>query len=81
MSADKKLLRNATKFVAPYRVTEGKGFRLRDFDPEDTGGIQSEAKPEAKEMLARGIQYLAEYQDKLYALGGPAGIPGDGCSG
>jgi len=67
MSADKKLLRNATKFVAPYRVTEGKGFRLRDFDPEDTGGIQSEAKPEAKEMLARGIQYLAEYQDKLYA--------------
>jgi len=67
MPADKKVLRNATKFVAPYRVTEGKGFRLRDFDPGDTGGIQSEAKPEAKEMLATGIQWLAEYQDKLYA--------------
>ena len=67
MPADKKVLRNVTKFVAPYRVTEGKGFRLRDFDPGDTGGIQSEAKPEAKEMLARGIQWLAECQDKLYA--------------
>ena len=67
MPADKKVLRNVTKFVAPYRVTEGKGFRLRDFDPGDTGGIQSEAKPEAKEMLATGIQWLAEYQDKLYA--------------
>jgi PPK2 family polyphosphate:nucleotide phosphotransferase len=67
MPADKKVLRNAARFVAPYRVTNGKGFRLRDFDPGDTGGIQSEAKPEAKEMLARGIQYLAECQDKLYA--------------
>jgi PPK2 family polyphosphate:nucleotide phosphotransferase len=48
-------------------VTKGKGFRLRDFDPGDTRGIQSEAKPEAKEMLATGIQWLSEYQDKLYA--------------
>jgi PPK2 family polyphosphate:nucleotide phosphotransferase len=67
MSTDKKILRNISRFVAPYRVTKGKGFRLRDFDPADTGGIQSEAKPEAKEMLATGIQWLSESQEKLYA--------------
>ena len=67
MSINKKVSRNASRFVAPYRVTTGNGFRLRDFDPGDTRGIQSEAKPEAKEMLATGVQFLAESQDKLYA--------------
>jgi PPK2 family polyphosphate:nucleotide phosphotransferase len=67
MPADNKILRNISRFIAPYRVTGGKGFRLRDFDPADTHGLQSEAKPEAKEMLATGIQWLSEYQDKLYA--------------
>ena len=67
MSINKKVLHDASRFVAPYRVTTGNGFRLRDFDPGDTRGIQSEAKPEAKEMLATGVQFLAESQDKLYA--------------
>jgi len=67
MSINKKVLHDASRFVAPYRVTKGNGFRLRDFDPGDTRGIQSEAKPEAKEMLATGVQFLAESQDKLYA--------------
>jgi PPK2 family polyphosphate:nucleotide phosphotransferase len=67
MSINKKVSRHASSFVAPYRVTNGNGFRLRDFDPGDTRGIQSEAKPEAKEMLATGVQLLAESQDKLYA--------------
>ena len=48
-------------------MTKDRGFRLRNFDPGDTRGIQSEAKPEAKEMLATGVQLLAEAQDKLYA--------------
>ena len=67
MSISKQVARDASRFVAPYRVTKDKGFRLRDFDPGDTRGIQSEAKPEAKEMLATGVQLLAEAQDKLYA--------------
>ncbi len=55
------------RFVAPYRVEKGKGFRLSDFDPSDTGGLGSKQKPKAKELLARGVHWLAAAQDKLYA--------------
>ena len=55
------------RLVDPYRVVKGKGFRLKDFDPADTGGLGSEDKPGAKELLARGVEWLAEEQDKLYA--------------
>jgi len=55
------------KLIAPYRVTRGKGFRLKDTDPGDTGPLGSESKAEAREMLARGVDWLAEEQDKLYA--------------
>ncbi|MCX7892216.1 MAG: polyphosphate kinase 2 family protein [Burkholderiales bacterium] len=63
----REILERVREFVAPYRVTSGKGFRLKDFDPGDTGGLKSEAKPEAAEWLARGVQWLAEEQEKLYA--------------
>lgn len=55
------------RFISPYRVTRGKGFRLKDVDPGDTAQLKSEDKAEAKEMLARGVEWLAEEQDKLYA--------------
>ncbi len=63
----KEMLARIGKFIAPYRVTRGRGFRLKDFDPSDTQGIQSQRKPEAKGLLAMGVQWLAEEQDKLYA--------------
>jgi PPK2 family polyphosphate:nucleotide phosphotransferase len=55
------------KLVDPYRVTRGKKFRLKDFDPGDTGGLGSDQKPMARELLEKGIQWLAEEQEKLYA--------------
>jgi PPK2 family polyphosphate:nucleotide phosphotransferase len=55
------------RLVEPYKIVKGKGFRLRDFDPSDTGGLDSESKGEAKDLLARGIKWLAMEQDKLYA--------------
>jgi PPK2 family polyphosphate:nucleotide phosphotransferase len=67
LPANNKVLRNIRRFIAPYRLTSGKRFRLKNFDPGDTQGIQSEGKPEAKELLATGVQWLAEAQDKLYA--------------
>jgi PPK2 family polyphosphate:nucleotide phosphotransferase len=63
----KEWLRRIDRFVSPYRIVKGKKFRLGDIDPGDTGGIGSEQKPEAKELLARGVQWLAEEQDKFYA--------------
>ncbi len=58
---------NSSEFCAPFRVDDGKGFRLKDFDPDDTLDLDSDDKPKAKEALARGIEVLAELQEKLYA--------------
>lgn len=62
-----KIIRKASEFAEPFRVNNGKKFRLKDFDPGDTQGFDSEDKPRAKEALAIGVQALAELQDKLYA--------------
>jgi PPK2 family polyphosphate:nucleotide phosphotransferase len=55
------------KLIKPYRVTNGRKFRLKDVDPGDTGGLRSEVKGKAKEYLARGVELLADEQARLYA--------------
>ncbi len=55
------------EFIKPYIITNGKKFKLKDIDPEDTGGLKSEFKKEAQKYLQKGVTNLAEYQDKLYA--------------
>jgi PPK2 family polyphosphate:nucleotide phosphotransferase len=63
---EKEVLRRIRKYVDPYHITKGKGFRLKDFDPADTAGLQMD-KSEARELLQRGTAWLAEEQDMLYA--------------
>ena len=63
----KKVLAAARSLSKPYRITNGKGFRLRDVDPGDTGNFQSEDKPRLKEALQTGVAALAALQSKLYA--------------
>ena len=63
----KDLIKRAREFAEPFRITNGKKFRLKDIDPGDTLHLESEDKPRAKEALAMGVQLLAELQDKLYA--------------
>jgi PPK2 family polyphosphate:nucleotide phosphotransferase len=53
------------EFVNPFRVSDGKQFRLKDFEPAETLGVKS--KEQAKETLERGIARLADLQEKLYA--------------
>jgi PPK2 family polyphosphate:nucleotide phosphotransferase len=68
MDREKREMRKQINMlVDPYRVTRGKKFRLKDFNPGDTGGLGSDQKPMARELLEKGIQWLAEEQDKLYA--------------
>jgi PPK2 family polyphosphate:nucleotide phosphotransferase len=62
-----RVIRVAGELAAPYRVTDGKTFRLKDVDPSDTGALKSEDKPRAKEGLQIGIEALSEMQDMLYA--------------
>jgi len=63
----KEIIERSQKFITPYRVTSGKKFRLKDFDPDDTGEATSEDKQRAKELLEQGVDVLAELQDVLYA--------------
>jgi len=63
----KELIKRAGKLSKPFRVSDGKKFRLKHFDPGDTLGFKSEDKPKAKEALKWSIEVLAEQQDKLYA--------------
>jgi PPK2 family polyphosphate:nucleotide phosphotransferase len=53
------------KVANPFRVASGKHFRLKDFDPADTGHWHS--KEHAEEALIQGIARIADLQDKLYA--------------
>ena len=55
------------KLVKRYRVTDGKGFRLRDVDPGDTARMGAAHRAEAERMLALGKQWLASVQDRLHA--------------
>src|SRR5208282_336683 len=56
---------HAGKLSKPYCVQSGKKFRLKDFDPADTGGLRSPKL--AEELLQKGIAAMADLQDKLYA--------------
>jgi PPK2 family polyphosphate:nucleotide phosphotransferase len=62
-----KLIKRVRNISKPFRVSDGKGFRLKDVDPGDTLDFTSEDKPRAKEALARGVEALATLQDMLYA--------------
>ncbi len=62
-----KTVREISRFLDPYRITDGRKFRLKDHDPGDTAGLDSEDKPEAKRMLASGVERMAELQERLYA--------------
>lgn len=55
------------KLAKTFRVDSGKHFRLKDYDPADTGHGRSEDN--AKEALLEGIARTAELQDQLYAQG------------
>ena len=63
----KSLVKRARRFSLPYKVTDGKKFRLKDFDPGDTARLSDEDKPRAKEALRTGVECLAHLQDMLYA--------------
>ena len=53
------------RFAKPYCVRDGRTFRLKDVDPDDTGAITSRAR--AERWLERGVARLGQLQEKLYA--------------
>src|SRR5262245_60044336 len=63
----KDLIERAGKLANKYRISDGKGFRLKDIDPDDTAWLKADDKPQAEQMLHEGVEALAELQDMLYA--------------
>lgn len=61
----KKLSKQVEQLVAPLRITQGKKFRLKDFDPDDTDGLKD--KDEAHSLLEQSVAMLSQLQEKLYA--------------
>ena len=62
-----RFVKVARQFSRPFRIERGRGFRLKDIDPADTGALGAEDKPRAQEALALGRNALSELQDMLYA--------------
>jgi len=58
--------RSVRKLLDRYRVEDGRKFRLRDYDPQDTAGRLIDRK-DADRLLALGVQRLSDQQEKLYA--------------
>jgi len=54
------------KLIEPYLVRDGRHFRLKDFDPGDTGGLKTD-KSQAAQVLQEGVTRLGSLQEKLYA--------------
>jgi PPK2 family polyphosphate:nucleotide phosphotransferase len=64
--ARREILDRIEKYVDPFRITNGKGFRLKNVNPGDTRDLRME-KGEAADLLQRGTEWLAEEQEMLYA--------------
>ncbi|GAC1618806.1 MAG: polyphosphate kinase 2 family protein [Candidatus Acidiferrum sp.] len=62
---NKKISKAATQLIFRYRISNGSKFSIKDFDPEDTGGMRS--KEEARELLESGVKSLSKMQEMLYA--------------
>jgi PPK2 family polyphosphate:nucleotide phosphotransferase len=61
----KELIKEAHRLAVRYRVSDGSRFKLGDFDPSDTAGLND--KGEARAALKHGVEILSEMQEKLYA--------------
>jgi PPK2 family polyphosphate:nucleotide phosphotransferase len=61
----KKLFKEANKIAESFRITKGKNFRLKDYDPGNTSGL--EGKDDAQRLLQGGTELLSQLQETLYA--------------
>jgi PPK2 family polyphosphate:nucleotide phosphotransferase len=54
------------KLIKRFRIDKAHGFKLADFDPADTCGMDI-GKSAAKDMIADELRHLTTMQEKLYA--------------
>jgi PPK2 family polyphosphate:nucleotide phosphotransferase len=61
------LVKRARRLSRPFRITNGRKFRVRQIDPDDTGDFEPSDRPRAEEALVESIRALSALQDTLYA--------------
>jgi PPK2 family polyphosphate:nucleotide phosphotransferase len=62
---ENKLIQETTRLAERYVVTKGEKFRLKEFDPADTGGMKS--KKHAEKLQEQSSALASQMQEKLYA--------------
>jgi PPK2 family polyphosphate:nucleotide phosphotransferase len=60
-----KLIKETARLAEQYCVTKGEKFRLKEFDPGDTGGVKS--KKHAEKLQEQSSALASQMQEKLYA--------------
>jgi PPK2 family polyphosphate:nucleotide phosphotransferase len=61
----KKFSKEAAAITAPFRITQGKKFCLKVYDPDDTGPFKD--KDQVQDLLDQSLTMLRDLQEKLYA--------------
>jgi PPK2 family polyphosphate:nucleotide phosphotransferase len=61
----KKFSKEAAEIAAPFRITKGEKFRLKEYEPDATDGLKD--KDDARGLLEHGVEMLSQLQEKLYA--------------
>ncbi|HSS96822.1 MAG TPA: polyphosphate kinase 2 family protein [Terriglobales bacterium] len=56
----------AAKLSKPYRIKDGKHFRLKDYDPADVCDKKL-SKEEGTDLLKKSVEHMSALQSKLYA--------------
>jgi PPK2 family polyphosphate:nucleotide phosphotransferase len=62
-----KFAKKASKLADAFEVSQGKSFRLKDYDPGDTRGMHSPSREKAAQLLQQSVAMLQDLQEKLYA--------------
>ena len=64
----KRIVKVARDFSRPYRIDDGRRFRLKDYPAGDTRAPRRRGQaPRARRRWRSGVEALAELQDMLYA--------------
>ena len=63
----KKLEKELHASIEPFRVADGKRFRLADHDPSGTGGLARPTKDETRARMDEALELLRQLQQKLFA--------------
>lgn len=62
-----KIGKVTSKLAGAFRVQHGKSFRLKDFNPAETLGLDPSDKAKWEDLLQHQIALTAELQEKLHA--------------